>query len=153
MKVRFPLTWLIQAYIPLPYTFNVKNTSQLINDLNDIPYNQNLRLASFDITNMYTNIRTSDLIAIIDTACRNNHIEENLTQEILKLSGVIINQNFFHVIEKTCLQSEGLAVGAPSSSIFSEFYLQFLEISKIYILLQSHNILGYFCYVDDIQWK
>ena len=113
-------------------------------------YNQNLRLASFDITNMYTKIPTSNLIVIIDTTCRNNHIEENLTQEILKLSGVIINQNFFQFMEKTCLQSEGLAVGAPSSSIFSEFYLQFLEIFKIYILLQSHNILGYLRYVDDI---
>jgi len=33
---------------------------------------------------MYTNIPTSDLIAIIDTACRNNHIEENMAQEILR---------------------------------------------------------------------
>jgi len=30
----------LQTHIPLPYTFNVKNTVQLINDLANIPYNQ-----------------------------------------------------------------------------------------------------------------
>jgi hypothetical protein len=43
------------THTPLPYTFNVSNTSQLINDLTDIPYDRILRLASFYINNMYTN--------------------------------------------------------------------------------------------------
>jgi hypothetical protein len=47
------------THTPLPYTFNGRNISQLINDLTDIPYDHNLRLASFDITNMYTNIPTN----------------------------------------------------------------------------------------------
>jgi len=41
-------------------------------------------------------------------------------------------------------------MGAPSSSILSEFYLQCLENSRIYDLLRTHNNTGYFCYVDDI---
>ena len=39
---------------------------------------------------------------------------------------------------------------APTSSIFSEFYRQYQENSRIYDLLRSHNIAGYFRYVDDI---
>jgi len=39
---------------------------------------------------------------------------------------------------------------APTSSIFSEFYLQHSEITNIYNLILKHNIEGHFRYVDDI---
>jgi len=41
-------------------------------------------------------------------------------------------------------------MGAPTLSIFSEFYLQYLENTIIYNLLSHHNIEGYFRYVDDL---
>ena len=41
-------------------------------------------------------------------------------------------------------------MGAPSSSILSELYLQYTEHITIYDILMKHNILGYFRYVDDI---
>jgi len=50
----------------------------------------------------------------------------------------------------TNIQSEGLAMEAPTSSILSELYLQYLENSKIFNLLLDHNVEGYFRYVDDM---
>ena len=144
------LTMTLQKYIPLPYKFNIKNTVQLIDDLADILYNQKLRLASFDISNMYTNIPTEELIKIIKTACQHNNIEDKLTQNIIKLSKIIINQNYFQFLDKTYIQTEGLATGAPTSSIFSEHYTQFLENSTIYNFLLNYDIKDYFRYVDDI---
>jgi hypothetical protein len=41
-------------------------------------------------------------------------------------------------------------MGAPTSSIFSEIFLQWLENTTIYDILFSHNIVAYFRYVDDI---
>jgi len=41
-------------------------------------------------------------------------------------------------------------MGAPTSSIFPELYLQYLESTKIYDILMNHNIEGYFRYLDDI---
>ena len=41
-------------------------------------------------------------------------------------------------------------MGAPTSSIFSEIYLQFLENTKIFDILTKHILLVYFQYVDDI---
>jgi hypothetical protein len=35
-------------------------------------------------------------------------------------------------------------MGAPTSSIFSELYLQHFESTKIYDILMNHNIEGYF---------
>jgi hypothetical protein len=50
----------------------------------------------------------------------------------------------------TYIKSEGLAMEAPTSSILSEFYLQYFENSKLFNLLLGHSIEGYFRYVDDI---
>ena len=47
-------------------------------------------------------------------------------------------------------QTQGLAMGGPTSSILSEMYLQYIEHTEIYNILQQHNTIGYFRYVDDI---
>ena len=51
---------------------------------------------------------------------------------------------------KTYTQHDGLAIGATTSSILSEFFLQHLKNSKIYDILLNYNIVGYFRYVDDL---
>ena len=43
-----------------------------------------------------------------------------------------------------------MAIGAPTSSILSELYLQYLENTTIFDILFKFKILGYFRYVDDI---
>jgi hypothetical protein len=49
----------------------------------------------------------------------------------MKLLEVIMDQNYFQFMGQTYVQHEGLATGATTSSILSEFYLQHLENSKI----------------------
>jgi len=43
-----------------------------------------------------------------------------------------------------------LAMGAPTYSIFSEIYLQYMEHTKIYEIFHKIRVEGYFRYVDDI---
>jgi len=50
----------------------------------------------------------------------------------------------------THLQPDSLAMGAPTSTVFSEFYLKHLESHKICSLLHNHKVEGYFRYDDDI---
>jgi len=40
----------LTSYIPLPFTYNVTNTVQLISDLTDFPYDHNIKFASLDIS-------------------------------------------------------------------------------------------------------
>ena len=40
-------------------------------------------------------------------------------------------------------------MGAPTSSVFSEIYLQYIENTAIYDILINNHIIGYFRYVDD----
>jgi hypothetical protein len=41
-------------------------------------------------------------------------------------------------------------MGASTSSMFSEIYLQHLEATRIFDILTQHQIVGYFHFVDDI---
>ena len=119
-------------------------------DLLSNPYNNNLKLASFDITNMYTNIPTDELPVIIQNHCTRNNINMTTQTEIIHLCDIILNQNYFHFNGSYYLQNTGLAMGAPTSSIFSEIYLQYLENTILYDILIKHIIIGYFRYVDEI---
>jgi hypothetical protein len=76
--------------------------------------------------------------------------QQHRKQNIIKLSKTIIDQNYFQFLDKTYIQTEGLDMGAPTSSIFSELYLQFLGNSTIHNILLNYDIKGYFRYVDDI---
>jgi len=123
----------LHIYVPLPYAFNVKNTTYLINELQGIPYNQNLKLASFDITNMYRNIPTHDLITIINEIFQNSYVDNNIRTDIIKLTKTLVNQNYFQFLNHNYVQTEGLAMGAPTSAILSEIYMQFLDNNVITI--------------------
>jgi hypothetical protein len=41
-------------------------------------------------------------------------------------------------------------MGSPTSSIFSEIFLQYIENTNILDIPLQNNIIGYFRYVDDI---
>jgi hypothetical protein len=68
----------------------------------------------------------------------------------MKTAQVLIEQNYFQYQDTTYVQTEGLSMGAPTSSIFSEIYLQWLKNTTIIDLLIEHKIEGYSRYVDDV---
>jgi hypothetical protein len=144
------LTKKLKILIPLPYTFNVKNTVKLLNDLLEIPYDQNLKFASFDITNMYSNVPANELIKTVDIMCEKHGISEELKHEIMKLSQIIIKQNYFQFQNTLYIQEGGLGMSAPTSSIFSEICLQHIENTIIADILLKYDIVGYFRYVNNI---
>jgi hypothetical protein len=149
-KIAKKLVKLINTLLPLPYTFNVKNSAQLTEDIHEIPINNGLKLASFNIPNMYTNIPTQQLPDIITYLCKQNYTDHSTQTEILKLCDRVLKQNYFKYQDTFYTQTQGLAMGAPTSSILSEIFLQHLEHTKIYNILRQHNIVGYFRYIDDI---
>jgi hypothetical protein len=81
---------------------------------------------------------------------KKNHIHNDVIQEIEILTNLITEQNYFEIDSKFYHQSEGLAVGVPSSALLAEIYLQFLEHYQILRLLLKHKILSFHRYVEDI---
>jgi hypothetical protein len=116
----------------------------------DIPHKQGTKLAALDIENMYPNIPTNELIPIIENMSLNNQLDTNITHDVMKIISTILEQNYFTFHNNNYSQISGLAMGAPSSAILSEIYLQHLEHTRIVNILTQHNIRGYFRYVDDI---
>jgi hypothetical protein len=119
-------------------------------DLSEMPFVPELKMASLDISNMYTYISTGDLINVIDTLCKKHNLDDALIREILTVTKIIITQNYFSFKGKTYLQKKVLAMGAPTSSILSEIDLQHLENTKIFDILRNSRVEGYFRCVDDV---
>ena len=63
---------------------------------------------------------------------------------------MIVTQNYFKFQDKTYLQKNGLAMGAPTSSVLSEIYLECMENTKIFEILHNSKVEGYYRFVDDI---
>ena len=70
----------IHTYIPLPYTFNVENTIKLMNHLTELPYEHNIKFASLDINNMYSNVPIKEMITALEKLCEVNNLEDKTKQ-------------------------------------------------------------------------
>ena len=149
-KMAKSLNKLIQLHIPLPNAFNITSPTQLISELLNIPYIPGIKLASFDIENMYSNIPTNEIIPIIREISARNQLDSKITNEIITITQTVLQQNYLTFNNNIYSQHSGLAMGAPSSGILSEIYIQNMEHTIIYNILIQHSILGYFRYVDDI---
>jgi len=119
-------------------------------DLIDIPYDHNIKFASFDTNSMYSNIPTTDLMTTLRKLCEVNNVDNRTTQDTMRIAQTLEEQNYFDFRDTIYIQNKGLVTGAPTSSILSEAYLQYVENTTIYELLIKRKVEGYFRYVDDI---
>ena len=100
---------------------------------------------------MYSNISVNETKQILGNILARNSIDPDAKSEILNWYEVITKQNYFMNNENIILQEDGLAMGAPSSSIISELFLEYLEQTKLPHIAQKFKLVNYFRYVDDIR--
>jgi len=79
---------------PLPNAFNVKNTHDLIRNLNDTPLLPHYTLASIDITNLYSNIPVTETKTILTNMLKHELVDLQTQQKILRWYDVITKQNY-----------------------------------------------------------
>jgi hypothetical protein len=61
-----------------------------------------------------------------------------------------MNQNYFRFYDKTYKQSDEKPIGSTTSGIFSEIFLQEMEVKHFHHLKSNHNISIITRYVDDM---
>jgi hypothetical protein len=62
---------------------------------------------------------------------------------------IIKRQNYF-AHKNIMTQQDGLAMGAPSSGLIAEIFLQHTENTHLASLAHKHKIVNYIRYVDDV---
>ena len=72
----------------------------------------------------------------------------DLRHKLLNLYDVITEQNYFLNNNNVVIQKDGLSMGAPSSSILSEIFIQHIEHTHLPRLTHKHKFINYFRYVD-----
>jgi hypothetical protein len=93
---------------------------------------------------MYTKVPTSKLktkIGNIQTYDNHTHQEEK--EELLMILNMIVEQNYFQFNNQFFKQNEGLPMGAPTSAIMAETLVRYLEHTRIYQILNKHQVIDY----------
>jgi hypothetical protein len=149
--ISYPLINTFKQYTDLPDSYNINSTTHLISTLQNSSIDQNTRQNMFIWPNRYVheytykNHHKSHIWNLRKTRnASRNHTGDN------KLTNLILDLNYLKYNDQYYKQQESLAMGAPTSAILSELYLQYLEHNEIYNILTKHSILIYSRYVDDI---
>ena len=105
----------------------VKNTD-FINRVKSVELQPKHKLASLDITDLYTNIPVIDTLQILrnnlsDSRCMNTQ----MINELINLLEVVLKQNYFTFDGLFYFQDGGLAMGSPLSVLLADIYLNFYE--------------------------
>ena len=135
---------------PLPNTFNIKNTQELLYNLKDNPILPQYNLASLVISNLYSTIPVNETKSILENILTQNGTGTQTQQELLKRYNIITKQNYFTHNKQIAIQHDGLPMGAPSFGLIAEIFLQYIEHLYLPHLTEKHKIFDYYSYVDDI---
>jgi len=140
----------IHRITPLPNAFNIKNSQDLLHNLNDTLLLPHHSLASLDITNLYSNILVPETKTILTDILKHELVTPQTQQEILKWYDVITGQNYFTHNKDIIFQYDSLVMGAPSSGLIAEIFVQHIEHTHLPHLARKHKTINYCQYVDDV---
>jgi hypothetical protein len=82
------VTKILYNHLHVLNIYTIQNSKHLTTDLESIEINENIRMCSFDIKNMYTNMLKADVLNIIE-----NGPEAINQKEMLNILRIISDQN------------------------------------------------------------
>jgi hypothetical protein len=97
--------------------------------------------------NLYLNILIKQTKMILANMLQQNNTDPQ-TQRELQWYDTITKQNYFTNNNDTIIQQDRLAMGAPSSGLITEIFLQYIEHRHITQLACTHKLINYWRYVD-----
>ena len=146
-KLTKHLTKIPQQQISLNNQYNTNSSANLANTLKDIPVQDNHKMITFDIKDLYVNIPIDETINIIKTKLQQNN-NRQVTYQIIAMIKTVLQQNYFAFQQTIYQPREGISMGSPISGIIAEIFLQNYEDNHIKQNLDTKSILYYTRYVD-----
>ena len=132
--------------------YTIDNSTTFVNQLSEIPYNSNVFMASYDVTNLYTNVPLVETINIIlDTIFIDNlRSFIGLSREFLKtLLELAVTNSFFIFNNQLYKQSDGLGMGLPLAPCFANIFMSHYEKKFLNNCPDEFAPIFYRRYVDD----
>ena len=130
--------------------FSIKNSLEFTNKLKQIYIQQNYKLISFDIENLFTNVPIEDSLDLLrDFSGQYFHDRPCLAIQTHTLTKFCLEQNYYNFNNNIYRMSDGLPMGLPLSPIIAEIFVDNLE-NKIHNSEYKHHIKFWARYVDDI---
>jgi hypothetical protein len=71
----------------LKYEYNIINTTQFAENLNKLKLNQEYKLLTMDIKDLYVNIPINHTLSIANKLLKNVHVDECIISEIMTYLG------------------------------------------------------------------
>ena len=132
--------------------YTIDNSTTFVSQLSEVPYDNNVFMASFDVTNLYTNVPLGETINIILNTIFINNVNTfiGLTRELLKtLLELAVTNSFFIFNNQLYKQSDGLGMGLPLAPCFANIFMSHYE--KIFLNNCPNEFAPIFYrrYVDD----
>jgi hypothetical protein len=78
----------------LPYTYAIRNTSEVAHDLSSLPVSNNHRIATFDIKDVYVKLSTHDIKLATRYWLSKQHTHPTVIQQTVTLMDTVLNQNY-----------------------------------------------------------
>jgi hypothetical protein len=133
------------------HPYSVKNSTELVERLENLRVRRGESMISYDVVNMFTMIPIPEAINYIQFKLENEKNLKDWTQlnpeQIISLVEMCITCTYFKYKCNFFSQEYGCAMGSPLSPVVAELFLQNLENTKIH---KNPAILFWNRYVDDV---
>ena len=131
----------------------VKDTTQFINHIEQIKPPTNCKLASIDVSSLYTNIpheegTQSALHYLTNHEERYKHPEQPNPEVLNELMNLVLTNNVFEFNEHFYLQTQGTAMGTKMAPAYANLFMGKLE--EHLIKLAHNHIHTWKRFIDDI---
>ena len=140
-KIAKHLVGLLNRHLTLNSHYSVKNSRNLATDLTKLKLNENHKLITYDIKDLYVNIPIEETLTITKTMLPKSN-DAQITQQIIILMKLILSQNYFTFQNKIYQPEKGVSTSSPISSTIAKIFLH-LEDIHIKQLLDTKNITFY----------
>lgn len=125
----------------------MKNSTEVIQEIENTKVCNNTRLMSLDVKDMFTNIPIEKVIDIVKENRMNNYDGKD---QVLKIIKTCTEQNYYRFNNKFYKQNKGLPMGSPLSPILAEIYMNEFENNYLNSSKYKNYIKHWVRYVDDI---
>ena len=108
-------------------------------DLTKLKLNENCKLITYDIKDLYVNIPIEETLTITKSMLLKSN-DAQIKQQVIMLKELVLSQNYFTFQNKIYQPEKGVSMGSPISSTRAEIFLHHLEDIHIKQLLNIKNI-------------